>query len=396
MKSLQLIFPTDFSDEERLWHVNPANPDCPYNQYTGNEKAITRLSRAAWAALGNANHSCTDQFFALVGPASVGKTTLVKLHAEVIGIPMVKIHPTSIKRVHDVFMAIAKVCEETSCGNDTLKMHEISGNRFIAPPCIVFIDEVHALKNQVVQGLLKATEHDDAELVTESGYILDTSNVCWIIATTDRGLLFDAFDTRFEKIQLNLFSKAEMACIVKKHHPELPTDACELIAFYNGIIPREALSFTRDVLQAKKMYQKSWLDTIKQIAEEREIDEFGMTRQRLKILTALGERSIATPTLSRIANCKPDELQKFIMPPLVTTNADQPEPFVIMSQGRGYCITPAGLEQLDKRKIENAGLNAIPKAIRPEPAPLRLNADEALAELAAKTTKKKKKKKNVK
>lgn len=367
MKTLQLVFPTDFTEEELLWAVDPSNPDCPYSRYTGNEAAITRLGRAAWNALQNENHLCTDQFFALVGPASVGKTTLVKLHAEVLGIPFVKIHPTAIKRVHDVFLAIAKVCQETVCGRDTLKMHEVSGNRFVAPPCIVFIDEVHALKNSVVQGLLKATEHDDAELETESGYILDTRNICWIIATTDRGLLFDAFDTRFEKVQLSLFSKKEMAKIVKSRFPELPDEACDLISFFNGSIPREALSFTRDVVTAKKMYRKSWEETVKKIAEEREIDEFGMTKQRVKILTALGERSIATPQLSRIAGCKPDELQKFIMPALSTTNPDQPEPFVIMSQGRGYCITPAGLKELDKRNIPNSGLRAIPKAIRPEP-----------------------------
>ena len=222
------------------------------------------------------------------------------------------------------------------------------------------IQEVHALSYRIVQSLLKATEHNDCKMVTESGVEIDTRNVCWIIATTDRGLLFDAFDTRFEKIPLNLYSKKEIEIIVKKKYPQLDDECCKLIAHYNGNIPREALSFAREAMIVKQMESCSWKQAANTVACERDIDEFGMSNQRVKILTALGKHPIPANQLARIANCREDELRKFIMVPLVCTTQDQPEPLVIVASGRGFMITESGLQELNKRKIKHNGQAAMP------------------------------------
>jgi Holliday junction resolvasome RuvABC ATP-dependent DNA helicase subunit len=358
----QLAFKVFDGDTLRQF-VNPKNPDCPYNRYIGNAKAVKRLSRAAFAALSRPSHLCNDQYFALIGPPSTGKTTLVKIHAKVLGLPFVEIQPQAIKRVHNIFEEIQKVCEVHA--NGQIKLREAGrANKFVLPPMIVFIDEVHALSDRVVQGLLKATEHNDCKLITEAGYEIDTKNVCWIIATTDRGLLFDAFDTRFEKIILNLYSKKEIEEIVRKNFPQLDQESCKLIAKYNNNIPREALSFARETILTKDMDECSWAEAIKTVAEERDIDEFGMTNQRVKILNSLGQRPIPANQLARIACCKDEELRKFIMVPLVCTTPDQPEPLVVIASGRGYCITKAGLKELEKRGLPHKGEDAMPKEMR--------------------------------
>lgn len=350
-------------DETKRRIVDPQNPNSYYNSYVGNDKAVKRLSRAAFAALGRKNHLCNDQYFALIGPASTGKTTLAKLHSKVVGLPFVEIQPQAIRKTHDIFEQISKVCE--AFANGAVKLQE-SGkkNRYILPPMIVFIDEVHALSNKVVQGLLKATEHADCQLVTESGYEIDTKNVCWIIATTDRGLLFDAFDTRFEKLTLNLYSKAEVSKIINKGFPELDNKICNMIAQYNGNIPREALSFARESILTKDMDECSWESAIKTVAGERDIDEFGMTAQRVNAIAALGQRPLPANQLARIVGCKEEELRKFIMAPLVCVTPDQPEPLVLVASGVGYYITNSGFKELDKRNIEHNGVMALPKFLR--------------------------------
>ena len=356
----QLTFKTGSIEEIRNF-VDPSNSNCPYNHYIGNSKAVKRLSRAAFAALGRSNHLCNDQYFALIGPPSTGKTTLAKLHAKVLGLPFVEIQPQSIKKVHNLFEEINKTCDRYQ--NGAIKL-ENNNNKFVLPPMIIFIDEVHALSNRVVQGLLKATEHNDCKLITEMGYEIDTRNVCWIIATTDRGLLFDAFDTRFEKIVLNLYSKKEIEEIIIKNFPQLDRKCCELIAKYNNNMPREALSFAREAILTKDMDRCTWDEAVKTVAEERDIDTFGMSNQRVKILTALGQRPIPANQLARIACCKDEELRKFIMVPLVCTTQDQSEPLVVVSSGRGYSITKAGLKELDKRSISHRNQEAMPKEMR--------------------------------
>lgn len=353
----QLLFQVPPS-ETILKSVDPQNPNCPYNQYVGNSKAVKRLARSAFAALSRHNHLCNDQYFALVGPASTGKTTLAKIHATVLGLPFVEVQPQSIKKIENLFDLIKNACDQY-CGGK-IKLKPCSNNKFVLPPIIIFIDEVHALSNRIVQSLLKATEHNDCKMITESGVEIDTRNVCWIIATTDRGLLFDAFDTRFEKIHLNLYSKQEIEIIVKKKYPQLDDECCRLIAHYNGNIPREALSFTREAMIVKQMENCSWKQAADIVAAERDIDKFGMSNQRVKILTALGKHPIPANQLARIVSCKEDELRKFIMVPLVCTTQNQPEPLVIVASGRGFVITESGLRELDKRNIKHNGAAAMP------------------------------------
>jgi len=355
----ELFFDVSEPDDRR-WFVHPDNPKFELNHFVGNKEAVRRLSRAVFAALGRENRDCSDYSFAICGPASTGKTYLAKLFAKVIGLPFVVIEPQSVKKVQDIFDEIEKACVEFK-GHD-ISLVEYDGGRYFLPPMVVFIDEVHNLKNSVVQGLLKATEPNDRLMVTENGYEVKTDKVCWMIATTDRGDLFDAFDTRFQKVNLRLYSRDEMAKIIKMNNPDWDDDICRIVAKYNSQVPREALAFARDMRVEQEMSGDDWESVATTVAKDHEIDEYGMTFKRVEILRALGQNPVSVEQLPFVIHVKKEELKKFIMPPLMSRTPDQ-EPMVTVSN-KGYTITLAGLAELDRRGIPNRGLKAMPEQIR--------------------------------
>jgi Holliday junction resolvasome RuvABC ATP-dependent DNA helicase subunit len=184
-----------------------------------------------------------------------------------------------------------------------------------------------------------------------------------MIATTDRGDLFDAFDTRFQKVNLRLYTKQEMARIIKMNNPDWDEEVCLLVAKYNSHVPREALAFARDMRVEHEMNgQVSWDQAAAIVAKDHGIDRWGMTESRVEVLKALGQRAVSAPQLQYVVHVKEDELKKFVMPPLLARTPDA-EPLVTVST-RGYTITLEGLAELGKRGLPNRGLDAMPKQVR--------------------------------
>lgn len=327
------------------------NPDCeesPFNQFIGNRKAISKLSVVAFNALQRYNHVCSDINFALVGPTSSGKTTLVRLFAEILRIPLIEINPKSLSSLDDLVQCSAEVLEKF---DPPLPLEEVEDNFYVLPPCIVFIDEVHALKNSLVQGLLKATEPKDSHLFTESGLKINCFNACWIIATTDIGKVFDAFRSRFSNVELKYLSKTEIAKIVKINYPNLDYHVCELIAHYNPKVARKALEFAKYVMLYGNMEQSnSWSEVCKKVAENEGIDEYGMHESSLTLLKNIYKNEvIPLKRLPYFLNKKIEEIENHILPPLMEDTDEQPA--VIMVTPRGVRLTDYGNQELVKRKI---------------------------------------------
>ena len=343
------------SEEDRLYHISADNPNNPFNNFIGNENAIKRLKRAAFIALERYNRCCNDQYFALLGPPSTGKTTIAKKFAQLLDLPFVEIIPKSIKKINDILFKIAQTCEQTSGilnGNYeyTLELVALPGRRFCLPPMIVFIDEVHSLSDSIVQGLLKATEIKDRMFVTESGWTVDCKNVCWIIATTDRGKLFDAFDTRFTKINLNPYTKKEISKIINVNYVDWPESVCDLISNYSSGTSREALAFAKEVFLEYKLNPRNLIEIAHQVAQENEIDQFGMSKQKLNILCILKEhKNVPKNRLSQMISCKEEELEKFIIPSLIVSTPDCKS--LIKIDNKGYSLTEQGMSELLKRNL---------------------------------------------
>ena len=370
--------------------VDPLNESSAFYGFVGNEAAVRRLARVAFLALSKTDHQCSNFSFALLGPASTGKTTLAERFAKCLELPFVKIQPKSITSVNDILVKAAEVCKnfnleilvENELGDEDdprdysqkvadyeklnydFQVEAWSGDGtppdIWLPPMVIFIDEVHALKNGVMQGLLTAIESKDRRMQTEKGFDVDCSRVCWIVATTERGQLFGPFDSRFVKITLDYYTRKQIAEIIHVNYSSWNEQKCELVSQYAGHIPREALDFAAEVEIEKKMSpEDSWKVIVQRVADDRGIDiRTGLTRTRLKIITELAQGPISKSRIGMEARCELEELERFVMPVLLSDVSG--EPALVAVCNKGYCLTREGLDFCVKHGITNKGEEALP------------------------------------
>lgn len=118
--------------------------------------------------------------------------------------------------------------------------------------CLIFIDEVHAISNQVETALLGALEGDRRTSIDNVVY--DFSDVVFILATTDSGKLGGAFNSRPDKLYLRNYTLEELAGIVwlrgqeALQGRELLRDVCLEIAARMRCRPRESVNCLRERL----------------------------------------------------------------------------------------------------------------------------------------------------
>lgn len=343
------FFPTQdafepMSEEERREYLE--SEDCPLSAVVGNENSVKILKWVLFKALGDPRHVCPYNL-AFLGPSSAGKTMISRLFSETLGTPHIEISPKAVKNSHDIFKQIQQVFPSIPQENGI----------YIVPPCVVLLDEAHALPSNVEQALLKATERRDAMLVTEEGVRVDCQNVSWHFATTDVGKMFDAFVNRFTHINLRLYTRSEIAEIIKRNHREWDEEVCYKIAGYCSRVPREALSFANMVALAHTSEGGDIDEVAAQVAEMKGIDPHGMTYQRLNLLRAMGQRPMSISQMCVVAGCKEEELRKFVLPWLMESTPDQ-EPYIVTTN-RHY-ITETGLAELDRRGIDHRGEEVLP------------------------------------
>ena len=336
--------------QEVRWAVDSNNPNSPFSKMVGQFAAKKKLGRAAIDALLRYDHCCKDISFLLTGPSSVGKTTLVKLFADVLGIPFVQISPRAIKKVEDVFIAISDTLSNWKTPLPLVPTGR--PDHYSLPPCIIFVDEAHALRDTVQNGLLKAVESNDRLLQVESGETLDCSRACWIFATTETGDLFGPLLNRFCEINLKPYAKEEIAHIVQKNFPSWDLETCRLVAHYESRVPRKAIEFAKEMFMEKRQGNPGTMDKIaREIAIENNIDEHGLHARHLKVLKLIADKPVSKDRMALALNCGKEELERLIMPPLLCETEDQPA-FVTVTQA-GYTITADGFKELIKRGLRD-------------------------------------------
>jgi len=321
----------------------------PLNDFVGNFKARRRLARCIKTALNREDHSLEEFSFALLGPASVGKTMLARKISECVNLPFVVIEPLAVDTTQDILLKIASVLNEIY-GETKMDINEECPNKIVLCPMIVFIDEVHNLSKNCVQGLLKATEKKDGIMDTGK-WVVDCRHVCWIIATTEAGRLFSPFQTRFANIQLNLYTEEEIAQIVNLEEGiDWGIEVSRLVAKYAGRVPREAIAFAKEMIAEGN--QNNWEEVAKLIAIDREIDlEWCMTKQRINVLKSLSSGPVSKNRMCNVANCQIEELERMVMPTLM--NSTEENPALVTTTTRGFCLTANGVSLLDKHNVSH-------------------------------------------
>ena len=178
----------------------------------------------------------------LVGPAGVGKSTLVRKIAQMlIGQDCVFFNGSSLRKPSDI---VDRLLQE-----ELIPSAQESGQRVI-DSAVIFIDEVHGIAASVATALLSAL--DDERIATIERSVYDFRNVIFLLATTDQGRLSEAFQSRPNKTWLRPYTLHEVAGIVWLHSREelqgreLTREACYEIAARTQCNPRRAV---RDVTQ---------------------------------------------------------------------------------------------------------------------------------------------------
>jgi Holliday junction resolvasome RuvABC ATP-dependent DNA helicase subunit len=211
----------------------------------GQEAAAIKLNNKAALASGTGRRF-TDTLF--IGPAGVGKSSLARAIAnKLLAEEPIFFSGTDLPQPTGL---IAKLRER---GKIPARPRTHRAGRVRVRKCLIFIDEVHALGKVTATALLSAM--DDARIGTIGGVEYDFGDVVFIAATTDKGLLTDAFVSRMDIIALAAYTLEELAGIIWHHAKklfggyELPREVCIEVAARSRCNPRRAVrSLENDLL----------------------------------------------------------------------------------------------------------------------------------------------------
>ena len=179
----------------------------------------------------------------LVGSAGVGKTSLARAIArQLLGEDEILFNGSDLRQPTAVITRLKERKKLPSRAHGTVKVQ----------PCLIFIDEVHAISNNVETTLLSALESDRTTSIESVLY--DFSDVVFILATTDSGRLGGAFNSRPDKLYLRNYTLDEMAGIIwlrgkeELGGEELSRAVCFEIAARMRCRPRESVNCLRQRL----------------------------------------------------------------------------------------------------------------------------------------------------
>lgn len=305
------------------------NRNCPLNRIIvspQNEPNLQLMHLMSFSVLSKWNRCPRGNNFGIYCPKGQGKTFIVKRLAETWGIIFVFVQSPILKGNYDLFQLMSAAAERFGT---PVVPHKTKRADFVLPPMLVFFDEAHRTPKHMMTGsLLNGMEPDDGiMMVREPGqngnvFTVDCYNVCWSAATTDRGDLFDAFADRLTTtIQWNPATEDELPQIIKAgldakvENEELdmspPLEACGIIARYQKT-PRLAIhGFGTKVVQQKQfMPSDTWEECCEKVAVMIGLDEGGLTKRQVAILSYLGQRPIAEGRLGDICGCRQKEVER--------------------------------------------------------------------------------------
>ena len=258
-------------DDEKVEHETwTARPEA-LSEFIGQQSVTFNLTVECEAAV--MDQRLPDHIL-LEGPAGLGKTSLAKCVAARLGVRFVEIPATSLDKVNDVATALAKIGTPED------------------GPCVVFVDEVHAVCRKGQLLLLSSLE--DGWFQPSGAQRFELAEFCMIGATTNPGLLPAPLRDRFGiREVLDYYDDADMERIAQRYADhkgiEMEDGVAYLVAAVGRQTPRVANKLLRrigvfaKVAGGEKITGDDALEALTRLG----IDDYGLDRQDRALLELL-------------------------------------------------------------------------------------------------------------
>lgn len=226
----------------------------------------------------------------LQGPAGTGKTTLAEGLAALLDRTLVRTSGPLLKDVHTLIRLLAD-----------LSAHDV-----------LFVDEIHAAPQPVLEALYEAMAERQISLTIECGSRsrparLELPPFTLLAATTEGGTLHDALRGRFGLLEsLGFYRPEDLATLVKGKAESqgitLLTGAADRLAALSRGTPREALRLLERVLDHAVTSQRTFAATqhVEEVLRKLGYDALGLAPDEQRYLRLLRESPAPIP-LARLA-----------------------------------------------------------------------------------------------
>lgn len=300
------------------------------DDYIGQEQAKKSIKVAIKAAK---KEDRVLEHLLICSSYGLGKTTLANIIANEMELPFFSVNATNLKDTKSLSLYFSKIEES----------------------CIIFIDEIHSLKNDVQTVLLSILTDYQVSFIegdgTERSYQLPPFTL--IGATTQAGELLKPFLNRFAILELVDYTDEEKEVIVKskfmKLGYEIAPEAIITIAMRSRGIPRTIENFAKGIRDLAINYdvKEIGMNIVNEYFDLNNIDGLGLAKNDIKILNILADAKspLALITLESKTGIQREDLEYRYEPYLIKLG-------FIDKTDRGRVITEKGLEYIRPKAPE--------------------------------------------
>lgn len=310
-----------------------------FDDYIGQEKAKRSLKISIGAAKKTGNPLA---HLLICSPYGLGKTTLVNIIANEMGMPFLKMNASNLKDVKSLLLYFSKLTDS----------------------CIVFIDEIHTLKKDVQTALLSIITEFSLTLIDDAGseQTYEIPRFTLIGATTQAGELLKPFLNRFSVIELEDYTEEDKFVLINSKFKKLgytaTEDAIGEISRRCRGIPRTIETYVKGVIDVALSNDETTItkETTDIYFGIHEIDGLGLTKNDIKLLYILDEaqKPLALITMESKSGIQNEDIEYRYEPYLIKIGfIDKTERGrVITKKGRKYLHPDEPDGEFEKDKTE--------------------------------------------